>query len=216
FSTVAANENRDSESLRFGGNIEFRRGIESFWRRRINDSLRWFQEAENRGYDPDECAARRWHCHMLLGRPEEAWLESDRTTSRGAPDPNRLWDGHPFTGKRVIVRCLHGFGDAIQFLRYARLIRATAPRVVVETHPELVLLLKGIAGTDDVITWAGGQSAGFTDWDQQIEVMELPRAFRTGIDGIPRDIPYLSVDPAARARSLQNLGATKEPRIGIL
>ncbi|MGH9611495.1 MAG: hypothetical protein ACRD4P_00285, partial [Bryobacteraceae bacterium] len=102
---------------------------------------------------PDRCASGRWECWMLLGDFERAWRESDAIARRGAPDPNRFWDGLPFTGKRVILRCLLGFGDAIQFIRYAPLISRECARLIVETHPELVSLFRPIPSIDEVITW---------------------------------------------------------------
>src|SRR4051812_3113750 len=106
--------------------------------RRIPECLQLLQTAEQLGYSLDECAACRWTCWMLMGHFEEAWRESDAIAARNGPDPNRLWDGLPFTGKRVVIRCLHGYGDAIQFLRYSRLVRREATSVTVQTHPQLV------------------------------------------------------------------------------
>jgi hypothetical protein len=149
---------------------------------------------------------------MLLGDFERAWCESDALIARGAPDEHRLWDGLPFDGKRVIIRCLHGYGDAIQFLRYAPLIRASASRLTVETHPEMVTLLKGIPGVDQVITWAGKNRVEDTTWNQQIEVMELPRAFRTSLATIPAKVPYIHVDPSNDSRFPEH----DRPRIGLV
>ena len=39
---------------------------------------------------------------------------------------------------------------------------------------------------DHVMTWGEPEPA----WDQQVEVMELPRIFRTTIDSIPASVPY--------------------------
>jgi hypothetical protein len=66
-----------------------------------------------------------------LGAFERA--ESDAIAYRGGTDPYRFWDGIPFTGKRVILRCLHGLCDTIQFIRYAPLLRKEASRL--ETFP---------------------------------------------------------------------------------
>lgn len=171
---------------------------EAFRERRIADTIGLLRRAERLGYDPDECGALRWQCWMLSGEFEQAWRESDRIAARGRPDPHRFWDGQPFSGKRVIIRCLHGFGDAILFIRYASLVRREAARVIVQTHPELVSLLRGVWGVDEVISWSGENSEA---WDQQIEVMELPHAFRTTPATIPSYIPYLVVDPEFRMRS---------------
>ncbi|MDP9169908.1 MAG: ADP-heptose--LPS heptosyltransferase [Acidobacteriota bacterium] len=180
------------------------------------EALRNFERAELLGHDPDECAAQRWYCWMLLGDLERAWQEGDAIAARGAPDPNRLWDGLPLDNKRVIIRCLHGYGDAIQFLRYAALVRGRASRVIVETHLEMVPLLSGLAGVDEVITWGDGSSAGFSAWDSQIEVMELPRIFRTTLETIPWRRPYLSVTAATKQESARNLPSHGLPRVGVL
>ena len=55
---------------------------------------------------------------MLAGDFEQAWRASDRIRELGAEDPHRFWQGEELAGQRVIVRCLHGFGDSVQFLRY--------------------------------------------------------------------------------------------------
>jgi hypothetical protein len=157
---------------------------------RIRDEIAAYDEAERSGQDPDQCAAGRWKCWMLLGQFERAWQESEAIARRGAPDPNRFWDGQPFTGKRVILRCLHGLGDAIQFIRYAPVLRSKAERLIVETHPEMVELLRGVEGIDEVISWLDPAP----EWDQQIEIMELPRALGATVDTIPARVPYIAID----------------------
>ena len=53
----------------------------------------------------------------------------------------------------MIVRCLHGFGDAVQFLRYAPALAARANSVVYEVAPRFVELARCFEGIEDVITW---------------------------------------------------------------
>src|SRR6185312_15123372 len=71
----------------------------------------------------------------------------------GAHDPNCLWRGEDVRGKRVIVRCLHGFGDAIQFFRYAPQLKAMAETVVWEVPPEMLQLARYFRGVERVATW---------------------------------------------------------------
>ena len=196
--------------------LHFARAVENFSRHQIPESLDDFHEAERLGYDPDQCASRRWECWMLLGDFERAWCESEAIARRGAPDPNRFWDGRSFTGKRVILRCLHGFGDAIQFIRYAPLIRRECVRLIVETHAELVSLFRPIPSINEVITWGEGAPNSVPEWDQQIEIMELPRAFRTTLQNIPAEIPYIPIDPRARDNSRSKLDGEKKRKIGLL
>jgi hypothetical protein len=183
--------------------------------RRVWDALRIYHIAEALHYPAAECAAGRWMCWMLVGEFELAWRESDAIEAIGGRDPNRFWDGNAFDGKSVLLRTLHGLGDAVQFIRYAPLIRRHAHRLIVQTHPELVPLFKHVDGIDEVTTWPDSV-CGHTKWNQQIECMELPRAFRTVIESIPARVPYISIDRAAIDCRKGQLGGHQKPRIGLL
>ncbi len=161
----------------------------------ICEATELFRSAEQAGYDPDQCAAGLWTCHMFAGDFELAWRESDAIASRGQPDPNRFWDGRPFTGRKVLVRCLHGLGDTLQFIRYAPLIGQQAQSLAIEAQPTLKRLLTESGIADQVMTWGDPEPL----WDQQVEVMELPRIFRTTLQTIPNSVPYLRVNAAATA-----------------
>jgi hypothetical protein len=158
----------------------------------VTGALRLYNLAETANYDPDLCAAGRWTCHMLSGRFELAWRESDLIASRGRPDPYRYWDGQPVDNRKVLIRCLHGLGDTLQFVRYVPLMRARARSVTVEAQPALKLLLSQARIADQVITWGEQEPP----WDQQIEIIELPRVFRTTLASIPDGVPYLDVSKA--------------------
>jgi hypothetical protein len=181
-------------------------------RRDVPQALKLLDLAESAGHDPIECSAQRWTCWMLTGRFENAWQESDRISADGPPDPNRFWDGRPFTGNRVLIRCLHGFGDAIQFIRYARPLSHEAAGVIVQTHPELVNLIRCAPSVDRVVSW---QDEGKFAWDQQIELMELPRAFRTTLKTIPNEVPYLFLSPERRAAPRVPPRTGGRPRVGL-
>src|SRR5215217_831533 len=75
--------------------------------------------------------ARRGEDQVLLQR----WQQS-------------IWDGSPVEGKRVLVRCYHGLGDTIQFIRYAALLKRVAAGVIVWAQPSLIPLLRGVSGID--------------------------------------------------------------------
>ncbi|HSU59193.1 MAG TPA: hypothetical protein VLI55_07760 [Bryobacteraceae bacterium] len=152
-------------------------------------AIRAFERAERSGCDADLCSAGRWTCHMLLGQFESAWQESDRIAARGRPDPNRFWDGLPVDGRSVLVRCLHGLGDTLQFVRYAPLIRPRARRLIIQAQPPLKALLEEAQIADEVITWDEPEPY----WNQQIEIVELPRLFRTTLASVPDSVPYLDI-----------------------
>lgn len=198
------------------GSEQYRLAAHAFSNRRIPECLDLLRRAEELGYDARQCAARRWHCWMFLGRFENAWQECESIDACRTPDPNCLWEGRPFAGDLVIVRCLHGFGDAIQFVRYMDLLKRDAAAITVQTHPQLVSLFRGIASIDHVTRWSDGPGVRGREWDQQIEVMELPRAFGTTLGTIPARVPYIRVAHPYLERSRRALASKDAPRVGIL
>jgi hypothetical protein len=191
----------------------YNKGQQLLAERRVKEALECFHAAHQSGFDANQCAAARWTCWMLAGCFERAWEESDRIAASGASDPHRFWNGESWSGKRVMIRCLHGLGDTIQFIRYVPLLKKTCARIVVQAHPQLTTLLEGVPGVDHVMTWERGEAE--PEWDLQMEVNELPRIFRTTIQSLPADIPYIQLPQervnwaAARFSERQGL------RIGI-
>jgi hypothetical protein len=191
----------------------FDEGRKWYSRRFVREALSCFSAAEQSGFDPGECAAARWNCWMLLGEFERAWKESDFIANRRAYDPHRMWNGESWADRRVMLRCLHGLGDTIQFIRYAPLLRSTCRHLTVQTHPQLVTLLQGVDGIDRVITW--GEDSKDDEWDMQLEITELPRAFRTTLASLPVDIPYLEIPDELTAWACRLLPASDQPRVGV-
>jgi len=105
----------------------------------------------------------------------------------------------------VLIRCYHGLGDTIQFIRYAPLVRRTAAEVIVWAQPRLMPLLEGAPGVDRALPLHDG--APEAEYDVDIEVMELPYAFRTTVETIPNRVPYLTAPTT--------LLSGRRPRVGI-
>jgi len=102
----------------------------------------------------------------------------------------RIWRGEPLDDARVLVRCYHGLGDTIQFIRFARPLRAIAREVIVWAQPELLTLISRCAGVDCAIPLHEGTPAA--EFDVDIEVMELPFALRTDKEAVSADVPYIA------------------------
>lgn len=147
-----------------------------------------------------------WTRHMLRGDFESAWQISDGLVRDGLHRP--VWNGISFQGKRVLIRCVHGLGDTIQFIRYVRCLHeAGAVEISAQMHPPLVPLV----GTTPFLNRAFGWDAS-AEFDSDIEVMELPWAFRTTADNVPATIPYLL--PETVGQPLRRRGV--EGRIGLV
>jgi hypothetical protein len=105
----------------------------------------------------------------------------------------QVWNGEPLNGKRVLIRCYHGLGDTIQFIRYAPLVKAIAKEVIVWVQPDLLELVKKVKGVDRVLPLHN--STPDVEYDVDVEVMELAYIFRSTINTIPKDLPYLHAYP---------------------
>lgn len=184
--------------------------------RQLSKAQAAFDLAEEMGADPDGCSAARWMTAMLRGDFEAAWRESDAIRRRDSPDPERLWMGEDVRGKRVMVRCLHGFGDAIQFLRYLPRLQALAGQVIVEVPPRMLALAPMLDGVDEVFTWGEMGPAMQPAWDVQVEVMELPYLFRTTQAELPVAIEYLRVPRAEVKDAGRAMGAARGLRVGVV
>jgi hypothetical protein len=171
--------------------------------------------------DPDE-VARLWLAAMRRGDWAQAWRQTDRTelprrahqTSGSLRwQPRHLvWDGTPFAGRRVLVRCEHGLGDTLQFIRFVPAIHAVARQVVVRMQPQLLPLFQGAPQLGEVCN-------GWTDepppvHDVQIEVMELAYAFRSTPQTVPPPYPHLNRRVAGRLPV--KLSGDGRLRVGLL
>jgi hypothetical protein len=157
----------------------------------------------------DDCDP--WMAHMRRGDFAAAWRISDRVLQSRREArvdcsgwPRHLqfvWTGEPLDGKRVLVRCYHGLGDTIQFVRFLAQLRPRVAEVTLWAQPCLVELLRSARGVDRVVPLHDG--APEVDYDVDIELMELPHALRLTLEEIPRAVPYLRVArmPAPRGRA---------------
>ncbi len=147
-------------------------------------------------------SAAAWDAAMRAGAFEAAWSVNDAVLAArdpadrddpGAPYHQRwVWDGRPFDGRRVLVRCYHGLGDTLQFWRYLAPLRARAASLTVEVQPELLALLAGSPGPDRLVPFDPAHPAPPQECD--IEIMELAHALRLR----PPPAPYLHVPPMER------------------
>jgi hypothetical protein len=168
--------------------------------------------------------ADAWDAAMRRGAFEAAWRETDRieaprradqAAGRLVPHPDHLlWDGAAFHGQRVLVRCNHGLGDTLQFIRFVPQLREIASHVTVLVQPHLVELLQCEAFGDVQNGWTDAAPPAH---DVQVEIMELPYAFRSTIETLPRRVPYLPLDNVrAFAGAIPPLARDGCARVGLV
>ena len=104
-----------------------------------------------------------------------------------------LWNGSPFRNKQLLIRYEQGFGDNIQCIRYIPEVKKLGGTVIVETHSLLMDLFKQIPEID-VLTEASADGTAQVEYDISAFIMDLPGIFKTTLNNIPADIPYLYAD----------------------
>src|ERR1043165_7466618 len=144
----------------------------------------------------------KWIEVMRRGDFAAAWEISDRLLRerRAEAQPQlprwqqSIWDGSELRGNRVLVRCYHGLGDTIQFIRYAALLKQIAAEVIVWVQPSLLPLLRSVKGIDRLLPLHDGVPD--VKYDVDVELSELAYVFRTTLESVPAEVPYLFVEPA--------------------
>jgi hypothetical protein len=142
---------------------------------------------------------RDWTSALRAGDFESAWAISDRSLREycasgaekhtGERHHQRIWRGESLAGKRVLVRCYHGLGDTLQFIRLAKPLRAIAREVTVWAQHELVSLLRNVEGVDSVLPLHDGTPD--VPYEVDIEIMELAHALRATPQLISGRVPYI-------------------------
>ncbi|MEC5030558.1 MAG: tetratricopeptide repeat protein, partial [Oscillatoria sp. PMC 1051.18] len=105
------------------------------------------------------------------------------------PIPKPLWDGSSLAGKTILLHTEQGFGDAIQFIRYASIIARQGGKVVVGCPTALVRLFQTVPGIEKVAT----QTTELPAFDCHAPLMKLPQILGTTLETIPNQVPYLFV-----------------------
>jgi tetratricopeptide (TPR) repeat protein len=163
----------------------------------------------------------RWNSallKLLRGEWREGWeLYEARFAMDELQGPVRRfaqprWRGREsVSGKAILLWAERGLGDTIQFSRYVSRVRAQGADVILQVQPALKSLLGPQFPHARVI--AQGEDAGAFDY--HCPLLSLPLAFRTDLQSIPADIPYLRVDPDAIESWARRLPGSDATKIGI-
>lgn len=99
------------------------------------------------------------------------------------------WDGRPFPDQTLLLHYEQGLGDTLMFVRYAPLVKALGGRVVLAAQAQLAEVVATCPGIDTVVP----KGTPPPPFDLHCPLLSLPWLFRTDLESIPADIPYLQV-----------------------
>jgi Flp pilus assembly protein TadD len=123
------------------------------------------------------------------------------------------WGGEPLNGRRLFLHAEQGLGDTIHMSRYVPLVAQRGGVVILECPAPLVPLLRGLPGLAEIIP--AGQHP--PDFDVHCPLMSLPLVFKTTLETIPGNVPYLPVDEKLRDEWAQKIPADPDrPRVGLV
>jgi hypothetical protein len=166
--------------------------------------------------DPRE----HWLRSVLLleaGRFVEGWREHEFRWMREPLVASRIttrrpvWDGQDLRGKTIVLHAEQGLGDAIQFIRYARLLKARGARVVFDAFKDFFEISHDFADIDEVRV-----ACPTGDYDYHAPLLSLPRAFGTTVASIPAHVPYVRVRPAHKERWARRIADSAKLKVGLV
>ena len=112
--------------------------------RRLDESQRVFERMLALRPDSPQAQMGLAICHLLVGDYRRGWpLYEARLRLPDRPPQPRLprWQGEPLEGRKLLLVGEQGLGDTIQFLRYARALKALGADVVLAAPAALGRLL---------------------------------------------------------------------------
>ena len=150
---------------------------------------------------------------LLMERYEEGWREYEwRWREHPAFPPylkEKPWHGEPLGDGTLLLQAEQGFGDTIQFIRYVPQLKQLAKRVILICQPELVQMMKTVAGLDEVLA----EGCDVPTFDAGTTLLSVPGILKVGINPIEPCPAYLSVPPGSGF----DLGPKKKRlRVGIV
>ena len=151
--------------------------------------------------------------HLSMGNFAEGW--DDYESRFACNDHNQLrhldlprWRGEKLADKRILLWCEQGYGDSIQFIRYAKALADIGAEVLVEAQDARIApLLARAKGVSEVFL----RGCDFSTPDFQIPILSLPGV----LGNIPCPPLYLEIKDDEIAFWDSLIIAEGRPKIGI-
>jgi len=182
------------------------------------EAMACFAEALARAPDAAEAHYSRGQTALLLGEYASGWEDHEwRWKVKGLklamPDfPQPLWGGGALPAGTLLLHAEQGLGDTIQFARYARLAARRCRSVILQCQPQLAGLLRSMRGPSLVVP----QGEPLPAFDAHLPLMSLPWIFRTTLEDIPWDGPYIAADPGRVERWRSKLTQGARIHVGLV
>ncbi len=185
---------------------------------RLSEAAACYQQVLSQQAEFAEAQMELAHCALMQGHWRAGWQAMEarwrtrRLQHRQPPGDAPAWRGEPLAGKTILLWAEQGFGDNLQFVRFARAVLDAGAHVVVLAPPALQRLLSTLDARIRVIS----AEAPLPAHDVHCPMMSLPYLLGIADDSAFGRAPYLHADPANVARWQAQLGERQRPRIGLI
>jgi len=176
------------------------RGVILSWLGRLDEAVLSVQECIR--LSPEDAEAHFYLGMFYLamgdlrrGSAQYQWRYHPQRIASGGMELPRLskpqWQGEPLAGKVILIFPEQGYGDYIQFIRYARDLKVMGATVWAAVKPPLHTLMRTCPHLDRLLA-EGEQAAGYDYW---VFPLSFPHLMGTEVQTIPQGVPYLGADP---------------------
>lgn len=165
----------------------------------IDEAINYFQKALEINPNFAEAHMNMSFVLLLSGRLDQGWKEYEwRWGLEDSLDDVSysyipLWDGFDIRERTILIHAEQGFGDAIQFIRYIPMVAKRGANVIIDCPKELMSLFNNMEDVTQVILRTDYDDIDI-DVDVRCPLLSLPYIFRTTLDTIPSNVPYLRAD----------------------
>ncbi|MCX5922292.1 MAG: tetratricopeptide repeat-containing glycosyltransferase family protein [Candidatus Dependentiae bacterium] len=185
----------------------------------IHGALEHYRKATN--YNPNNVETRFCSSLALLASGnlvegfdayQTRWKRANHAPRSFSYPLAKQWDGiADIRGKRILINVEQGLGDTLQFIRYAQLLKNQGAIVIAEVQKPLADILSLCPYLDEIVTIGTSLPA----FDYQIPMLNLPHVYKTNLQTIPADIPYLRAAPQLITQWRSLLAQDTNFKIGI-
>jgi tetratricopeptide (TPR) repeat protein len=163
---------------------------------KYDDSLACFNRAVELERDFADAHYSRASLNLLLGNFRDGWPEYEWRWKRNVLEKREFarpkWDGSGLGKRTLLLHAEQGFGDVIQFVRYAAVVKNQNPaaKVILECYRSMTPLLSRCQGVDRFIA----QGDELPELDVYLPLLSLPDVLQTTVETIPANVPYIFPD----------------------
>jgi len=160
-----------------------------------HEAIPYYEHALRRRPDHPEMHRNLAYALLSCGDFDRGWREYEWRL-KCEPHPGYrihqvLWNGDHLDGRTILLHVEQGFGDTLQFIRFAPLVKRRGGQVLGVCQTPLLQLVARCHGVDLAFDGSCYQPKCHV----QAPLLSLPAIFGTTLDTLPTQVPYLAADP---------------------